>query len=202
MSPTDYDAYDVEVQREEAARFAISRAEAGDTTYLLRLLNEYGPVPEMLKAWLASLFDPKSDLEFAAKIQRRRRGKPPRVGQGVVLAANYVVSNIDANTKLEALIQEAIEKCGTIREIVEGDEAKVFISAADRRRPEMVKRHRKEFGRDPPAEALEDKDGFYVPRTWLKHRSVSRSSVFAHLKANWPDLFAAKKSASIKKGDG
>lgn len=200
MSPSVYDDLDVEVQREESCRFAIRQAEAGDTKYLVLLLNEPGPPPETLKVWLAGLFDPKSNLEFAAKIQRRRRGKPQIAGQGVVLAAHHVVSNINANTKLEALIQEAIDKYGTIREIAEGDEAKVFISTADRRWSEMVRRHKSQFGKNPPADATqEDKVGYYFPRAWLRRRSISRSSVFAYLKANWPDLAAAKQAHRSKK---
>jgi hypothetical protein len=65
MSPSVYDDLDIEVQREESSRFAMRQAEAGDTNCLVLLLNESGPVPEALKVWLAKLFDPRSDLEFA-----------------------------------------------------------------------------------------------------------------------------------------
>jgi hypothetical protein len=80
MTPSVYSDLDVEVQREESIRFAIRQAEAGDTTYLVLLLNESGPLPVALKVWLAGLFHPKSNLVFAAKIQRRGPGKPPKVG--------------------------------------------------------------------------------------------------------------------------
>ena len=80
MTPSVYSDLDVEVQREESIRFAIRQAEAGDTTYLVLLLNESCPLPVALKVWLAGLFDPKSNLKFTAKIQRRRPGKPPKVG--------------------------------------------------------------------------------------------------------------------------
>lgn len=110
MSPSVYDDLDIEVQREESIRFAIRQAEAGDTNYLVLLLNESGPLPVALKVWLAGLFDPKSNLEFAAKIQRRRPGKPPKVGYGVAAAATHVVSNLAEDSKLESLIALAIEK--------------------------------------------------------------------------------------------
>ncbi len=110
MNAEQSDDYDLEIQREGAARFAIEEAKLGDTKYLVSMLREPGPVPDLLKQWLAELFDPGAELDVAAKIQRRRPGKPPRVVPGVVLAAHDVVAKIEATSKLEALITEAIEK--------------------------------------------------------------------------------------------
>jgi hypothetical protein len=110
MTPSVCSDLDVEVQREESIRFAIRQAEGGDTSFLVLLLSESGSLPDALRAWLAGLFDPKSNLEFAAKIQRRRPGKPPKVGYGVAIAANYVVANLTEDSKLESLIALAIEK--------------------------------------------------------------------------------------------
>lgn len=109
MSPSVYDDLDIEVQREGSVRFAIRQAEAGDTKYLLSLLNE--PVlPEALRVWLSGLFDPRSDTDFVAKIRRRRPGKPPKIGYEVAAAAHDVVSNLASDFKLESLVQLAIEK--------------------------------------------------------------------------------------------
>jgi hypothetical protein len=141
MSPSVYDDLDIEVQREESSRFAMRQAEAGDTNCLVLLLNESGPVPEALKVWLAKLFDPRSDLEFAAKIQRRRPGKPPKVGYGVAIAANHVVSDLTVDWKLESLITLAIEKYSVPgRRPISRSSIFDYLSS---RHPDLVERLRK-----------------------------------------------------------
>jgi hypothetical protein len=107
-APEEFDPF--EVQAEEALRFSISEAEQGRLDSLVMALRSPRPMPDRLRRWLADLFDPEADSAFKVTIQRRSRGKPPKVGYGVAAAAYHVASNVNADSKLEHLIAVAIEK--------------------------------------------------------------------------------------------
>jgi hypothetical protein len=107
-APEEFNPF--EVQAEEALRFAISEAEQGRVDYLVRELRNPQPMPDRLRRWLADLFDPEGDSEFVATLKRRSAGAPSRPSRRVVRAAYHVVVNIGTDTKLEALLDEAIEK--------------------------------------------------------------------------------------------
>ena len=93
MSPSVYDDLDIEVQREGSVRFAIRQAEAGDTKYLLSLLNE--PVlPEALRVWLSGLFDPRSDRILSRRFVDGDQASRQKSATRVAAAAHDVVSNL------------------------------------------------------------------------------------------------------------
>lgn len=96
-------------------RDARQAAESGDAASLVALLRGSAPDDET-RTWLADLLDAASTSEFAAKIQRRRRGRPvTRSSSALIHAANHVVSNVTAETKLDALLEEAIECTAEMR---------------------------------------------------------------------------------------
>jgi hypothetical protein len=107
-APEEFDPF--EVQAEEALRFAISEAEQGRMDSLAMALRDPRPMPDRLRRWLADLFDPEGDSEFVARLKRRNAGAPSRPSRRVVRAAYHVVVNIGPDTKLEALLDEAIGK--------------------------------------------------------------------------------------------
>jgi hypothetical protein len=84
-------------------------AERGSVDLLVQVLSSHEELHSDFRRWIADLFNPQSMSEYAAKIQRRRRGKPPQVSNALIQAANYVLSNINADRKLEQLVSEAIE---------------------------------------------------------------------------------------------
>jgi hypothetical protein len=104
-----YSDFDLEVQRDEALRHAISEAEQGTLEPLIQQLNDPRPIPDTLRRWFVSLFDPASSAPMKATIRRRNAGKPTLPGPGVAAAACFIVANITADAKLEYLLAKAIE---------------------------------------------------------------------------------------------
>ena len=102
----------------DALSAELHRLLAANPHHLASLLRGSGPFSPFLKRWLADIFDPKSDGEFAVVIRRRRPGKPSKVKWRLIAVATHVVANLGpridhgkgACETVDGLINDGVEK--------------------------------------------------------------------------------------------
>jgi hypothetical protein len=215
--PGVYDAF--EVQREEALRFAINEAGEGRTKYIIwELSDTRRPAPPWFRLWLADALDPNGKSEFAARLTTRtvrRRGRPKATATPLPGPETWelVWPLVAIMVRwLRALDKPLNPEIGPMLARWLDPEGQTFVRATIRRRrpgaPSRPTRRMVEAAYHVVVNIQPDSNlkrllAEAINLYSKEKPAISRSKLYAYVKARWPDLFpkarAARRASRCKK---